>query len=107
MWERTASWQKLWAARADKEVADITAILRELDRAIQSELAEPEYLQLELFSTSEREQYSRNVAALHARLEQIPGELEQETDAIRARYADPQSRLFPVAVTFLVPQRLA
>ena len=41
------------------------------------------------------------------RMAQIPGEIEQETAQIRARYADPQPRLFPVAVTFLVPARLA
>ena len=59
-----------------------------------------------MFSSSEREQYNRNVAALQARLAQIPVEIEQETAAIRARYAAPQPRLFPVAVTFLVPERL-
>ena len=40
---------------------------------------------------------------LEARLAQIP--VESETAQIRARYADPQPRLFPVAVTFLVPER--
>jgi hypothetical protein len=37
----------------------------------------------------------------------LPAELARETDAIRHRYADPQPRLFPVAVTFLVPEGLA
>jgi hypothetical protein len=40
------------------------------------------------------------------RLEQIPGEIEAEQAAIRDRFADLQPRLFPVAVTFLVPERL-
>ena len=35
---------------------------------------------------------------------EIPGEIEKETEAIRARFADPQPRMFPVAVTFLVPR---
>jgi len=52
------------------------------------ELVEPEYVQLELFSPSKWEQYSRNVAALQAQLAQIPGEIKQETARIRARYAD-------------------
>ena len=38
---------------------------------------------------------------------QIPGEIEKETAAIKARFADPQPRMFPVAVTFLVPERMA
>jgi len=38
----------------------------------------------------------------HARLVVIGG----DTEAIRARFADPQPRMFPVAVTFLVPNRL-
>jgi len=107
MGDRTASLENLLAERADKEVADITAVLRELERVIREELQEPEYEQLELFSPSERDQYNRNVAALQARLAQIPEEIEQETAGVRARYADPQSRLFPVAVTFLVPERIS
>ena len=41
------------------------------------------------------------------RVREIPGEIERETAAIRARFADPQARMFPVAVTFLVPERMA
>jgi hypothetical protein len=44
---------------------------------------------------------------LQARVNQIPGEIEQETAAIRARYADPQPRLFPVSVMFVVPEGLS
>ncbi len=105
--ERTAALQRQLTERRDKELADISAILRELQRAIEAELDEPEITQLELFSTAEREQYNRNQAALSARLAQIPAELEQETAAIQRRFADPQPRLFPVAVTFLIPTRLA
>ncbi len=106
MKDREGSLQNQLAERANKEVADITAILRELERSIRNELAEPEYVQLDLFSASEREQYSRNVNALQNRIAQIPQEIEQETESIRARFADPQARQFPVAVTFLIPQRL-
>jgi hypothetical protein len=45
------------------------------------------------------------VSALEARLAQIPGETEQEAALIRARYTNPRPRLFPAAVTFLVPER--
>lgn len=105
--DRMSGLEKFLADRADKEVADITSILQELARTIEAELAEPEYVQLELFARPEREQYDRNITALRHRLEQIPAEIEQETALIRARFADPQSRLFPVAVTFLVPEKLA
>ncbi len=69
------------------------------------ELAAPEYRQLELWTPDERTQLTRNTQALRIRLEQIPGEIEAEQAAIRARFADPQPRMFPVAVTFLVPDR--
>jgi hypothetical protein len=77
-----------------------------LGKTIEAGLAEPEYVQLALFSESERGQNIRNVAVLEARRPQIPGEIEQETALTRARYADPQPRLFTVAVTFLEPERL-
>jgi superfamily II DNA or RNA helicase len=104
--DRLKGLQSLLADREQKEITDITSILRELEQAIRQEVDEPQAIQLELFSDTERDQYSRNVAALQARLAQIPGEIEQETAAIRTRYAEPQPRLFPVAVVFLVPERL-
>jgi hypothetical protein len=107
MQDRLGGLEKFLADRADKEVADITTILQELARTIEAELAEPEYVQLELFSRPEREQYDRNLTALRHRLAQIPAEIEQETALVRSRFADPEARLFPVAVTFLVPERLS
>lgn len=109
MRDRVESLDRLLAERAEKEAADITAVLDELAQTIRSELEEPEYRQLEfaLFSAPEREQFRRNHDALRYRLEQIPGEIEEETALIRARFADPEPRMFPVAVTFLVPERLA
>ena len=44
--------------------------------------------------------------ALIARLAEIPEEIEREKAVIQKRFADPKTRLFPVAITFLVPQRL-
>lgn len=93
--------------RAEKEQRDIEAVLTELAKAIEGELAAPTYKQLELFNNNERNQLSRNTAALEARLAEIPAEIEAEQAVIQARYADPQPRLFPVAVTFLVPERFA
>ena len=91
------------AERAEKEAADIRTVLEELTRAIETELTEPEYEQLALWPKAEREQLVRNETALHRRLTEIPGEIAQETALIAQRYANPQARLFPVAVTFLLP----
>lgn len=105
--DRTAGLQKKLAERANKEAEDIRAILTELKRAIEKELDQPEFVQLTLFDDPEREQYERNKLSLQGRVKEIPTEIERETEAIKARYADPQPRMFPVAVTFLVPERLA
>jgi hypothetical protein len=37
----------------------------------------------------------------------IPEEIEKETAAIRDRFADPEPRMFPVAVTYLIPEKMA
>ena len=79
----------------------------ELKRAIEKELQDPEYRQMELFSNPEKEQFERNKDFLRIRVKQIPDEIKRETEAIQSRYLDPQARMFPVAVTFLVPQKLA
>lgn len=108
--DRAASLSRLLEERQEKERSDITRILEELMRAIRAELVDaekPEQLRLDLFNETEREQYRRDVDALRMRLQQIPVELEQETANIARRYADPQSRLFPVAVVFLVPERMS
>ncbi len=104
--ERTDSLRKKLAEREQKEIQDMRAILEELAATIQRELDQPEFVQLSLFSQAEREQYSRNQRALQARLRAIPEEILRETEAIHARYADPQPRVFSVAVTFLIPTRL-
>ncbi len=109
MKDRTKGLQNKLSERADKEAGDIEAILTELKRAIEAELNDPEYMQLELpgMADPEKEQFEFNKAALRDRVRAIPEEIERETTAIRARYEDPQSRMFPVAVTFLVPERMA
>ena len=107
MGDRSRGLEKRLLERADKEAKDIESILLELKRAIETELGDSEYQQLELFSDPEREQFERNKDFLRDRVKQIPGEIERETAAIRARFADPQTRMFPVAVSFLVPHRFA
>ena len=99
--------QKNLAERADKEVKDIESILTELRKSIEAELNDPAYVQPLLFDDPERERYDRNKDAMRARAKEIPEEIKRETAAIRARFANPQARMFPVAVTFLVPEKMA
>ena len=110
---RRTSLDGKFATRAKEEAEKIRAILTELERSIQSELDEvdkPQWRQKLLF-TDRKElellQLQNNVDALRGRLLDIPSEIERETEAIETRFANRQEHLFPVAVTWLVPQRLA
>jgi SMC interacting uncharacterized protein involved in chromosome segregation len=107
MRERSAGLQRALQDRAEQEIDKITKVLDELRASILAELEAPAVEQLDLFSAAEREQLERNVASLRARVERIPDEIAQETGAIRARFANPEPRLFPIAVTYLVPERFA
>jgi ERCC4-related helicase len=106
MKDRTNGLQKKLAERAEKEAGDIEEILTELKKAIEIELDDPEYQQLTLFNDPEKEQFERNRDFLRARAKKIPDEIIRETAGVRSRYADPRPRMFPVAVTFLVPCRM-
>jgi len=107
--ERNASIQRTLRVRAEKEAKDIESILTELKKSIEAELKDPAYIQptLEGFDDPEQERFERNKDAMRARVREIPEEIERETAAIRARFANPQARMFPVAVTFLVPEKMA
>lgn len=94
------------AERQLKEQEDIVTVLNELANTIRSELKPVDQPLLPGFSDTERDQYLRDMAALEVRLERIPAEILREQDAIRARYANLQPRLFPVAVALLIPERL-
>jgi SNF2 family DNA or RNA helicase len=103
--------QKKLQERASKEVDDVTKILSELRQSILKELkeSEQENIQMKLFDFNdlETEQFERNIASLKTRVERIPGEIEQETNAIKTRYDNPTPRLFPLAITYLIPQKIA
>ncbi len=110
MRDRTKGLEKLLTERRDKEVNDVRQILEELRRTIDAKLGDPELKQMSLFAdwtAPERQQLERNMDALRARVREIPDEILRETASIAARFENPQPRMFPVAVTFLVPQRLA
>lgn len=106
--ERSQSLEKNLSERVESEIVKLVAVLTELRNSIQKELAEPDYpVQLELFTTPEREQFEKNKDALRRRLEEIPAEIERETEAIRRRYSNPRPLLFPLAVTILFPKKMA
>ena len=107
--DRLTGMAKLLTERETKEVSDITFILTELRKSIEEKLDDPETRQLtfEGWGDDERRQLERNMDALRARVRAIPGEIEREAESIRRRFINPQPRMFPVAVTFLVPHRLA
>lgn len=106
--ERTTSLQKQLQERCEKEINDITAILEELKNNIEREIKESQQpVQLELFTDPEKEQFERNRSSLQMRLEQIPDEIKQETTLIEKRFSAPTPRLFPLAITFLIPQKMA
>jgi hypothetical protein len=106
MRDRAKALQRKLAEREQRDIENIAAVLTELERGIRAELAVEEPGQLELWTLDEREQLRRNRGALERRLRELPAEREREIAAIRARYADPQPRMFPVAVEVLVPKRL-
>lgn len=104
MADRTKGLQKMLDERAETEAKNITAILHDLETTIRAELNKP-LEQLELWTTPEKEQLELNMQSLKHRLNQIPAEIERETNNIRNRYRNPTPRLFPVTVTFLVPKK--
>jgi SNF2 family DNA or RNA helicase len=105
--DRMDGVQKLLNERAEMEAKNMEVILNELAQSIKNELDEPEIFQLEMFNNEEKEQLNRNIDALRRRLQEIPTEIKAEQSQIRKRFADPQPRMFPVAVTFLVPERFS
>lgn len=109
--ERADSLARTLAERSANDTDTIAAVLTDLRSTIEAQLEELEgdrEVQLTLdFDVDEREQFRRDVDALRRRLDDIPAEIEREQEAIRRRYADPFPRIFPAAVTFLLPAVVA
>jgi hypothetical protein len=103
--DRMSGILNLLSERSELESKNIESVLQELANSIRKELDEPDVLQLELFTSEEKEQLNRNMDALRRRLAAIPEEIDQEKSVIEKKYSDPQFRLFPVAVMFLVPDK--
>src|SRR5262249_14090283 len=77
--DRADGLKKSLSERADKEAADIKAILSELERAIRGQVDDPGYREQFLpgMAPSEQEQFERNLDALRRRLQEIPKEIEK------------------------------
>lgn len=96
-------------ARAQEEQEHVAATLSELAATIRSKLSDEHGDQLLLFTgleldVGERQQAERDLRSLTARLDAIPEQIEAEQAAIARRYDEPAHRLFPAAVTLLVPE---
>ena len=106
MTDRTKNLQKFLDDRSERETVNFTAVMAELEHSIRETLADKDDAQMQFdWTVEEKQQRERDLGGLRARLTQIPGELEREIKHLRDRYRDPKPRLFPVAVTFLVPPR--
>jgi hypothetical protein len=106
MTERTKNLQNFLDERSEREVGNITAVIQELERSIRETLDAKDDKQMQFdWTTEEKSQRERDIGSLNSRLKELPAELAREIDHLRDRYRDPQPRLFPVAVTFLVPPR--
>jgi len=106
--ERTKNLEKTLSERAEKEVNKLASIMTELQRSIQAELTPHQVEQLDLFLMDDdlgKQQRERDLSALRRRLAEIPDEIERESEHIRSRFANPSARLFPVAVTWLIPRK--
>lgn len=106
--ERTKNLEKNFEELAEKEVNKLRFVMNELRRTIQEELESRDDPQFKLdFGGDEpgKQQHERDLAALRRRYNEIPDEIEREAEHIRSRFRNPSARLFPVAVTWLIPRR--
>ena len=106
--ERTKNLEKNFEELAEKEVNKLKMVMTELQRGIQEHLNAKDDPQLILDLGGDepgRQQRDRDLAALRRRLSEIPGEIERESAHIRSRFRNPSARLFPVAVTWLIPRK--
>ncbi len=106
---RRRSLATLIQNRCGEEVTAMNTILDELEHTIRAALDDSQFWQqASLFEIeAERVQLRKDHDALAERLSSIPATREQETAALQRRYADPQARWFPAAITFLVPAAIA
>ncbi len=106
--ERTRNLEKNLEELADKEVNKLKSVMTELQRSIAAEVERKDgpQMMLDLGDDQQgKQQRERDLATLRRRMKEIPEEIDRESQHIRSRFAHPTARLFPVAVTWLIPRR--
>lgn len=106
--DRTKNLEKHLDELAEKEVNKLTTVMTELQRAIQAELERKDGPQMMLDLGGDepgKQQRERDLSALRRRFNEIPEEIQRESEHLRSRFTNPTARLFPVAVTWLIPRR--
>jgi len=101
--DRTENLDKMLMELAQREKRNVAEILNELRQTLEAGLATPDQLEFD-YDVSGRD---RGIEILRRRIEQIPREIIAEHEQIDRRFAGPTPRLFPIAVTFMVPETLA
>lgn len=107
--DRARNLSATLALRASEEREHVAATLTELAATIRREAFGEGEVQLQLVTgleldAGDRRQVEADRRALAERLDRIPQEIAAEQAAIDRRYAEPVHRLFPAAVTLLVPE---
>ncbi|MEW1867225.1 DISARM system SNF2-like helicase DrmD [Streptomyces caelestis] len=113
--ERGASLESALAARHTEEENRIQATLDRFEATLRAKLKEEgddANEQIALFgtrevTTAEQRQYREDRERWQARIEGLGAERDRELAAIAARYREPSSHLFPVAVVFVIPAKEA
>jgi superfamily II DNA or RNA helicase len=106
--ERADSLERHIVDECARQIQASSAVLSQLQTQIQSYLTsldQPQQLTLG-FDDDEKRQFERDLDALRSRVLEIPEEIEREAVEIRRRFESRSLRMFPVAITFLVPKRL-
>jgi len=106
--QRRQSLQNKLARRQEDEQRRITENLERFAGSLRAALdteSDDAQLALDFADEAERAQRRRDQAAWQDRLDRLAGERDRDLASIRARYAEPQPHLFPVAVVFIVPRR--
>lgn len=92
--------------RMREEDARSRAVLEELRDHIEQALRS-QVQQLSLFSTDEERQFRLDREFLAHRLAEIPRQIGEEAAQLARRFADPEARIFPIAVEYRIPVSVA
>jgi hypothetical protein len=110
---RLESLERKLAQREEEDRQRIITTIEQFSAALRSALSEDEW-EGTLFgavdvksSQEERSQYRRDRQKWEERLAGLATERDRELEAITARYRDPKSHRFPVALVVVVPKREA